>query len=526
MAATTAFVLVPGLHTGGWIWQDVARRLREAGARALPLTLTGMDGNGTGQDADLGTHVADVLRAVEAADAEHVVLVGHCYGVHPVIAAADRLPARVTRVVLLDTPMPQDGDPPAALVPDQGLRDRLLHRIAQPAEGTPAEAGAGPAAEAAPVPPPPSVAAWSALGSPAGVGAEQREELHRRAVAQPWGTLARPLRLGGNAGATGSVPVTGVLCAGNGSSLAMVEGALALGDPRFAYLAAPHLSYLEMPTGHWPMLADPDATAEVLLRAAAGEGVVPQRAETAERPSHLRPFLLDVPERPRERHGRVDLHLPDGDGPHPAVVLVHGGPVPQGAEPTPREWPGFVGYARLLAGGGAVGAVVDHRLHGLGDFARAAGDVAEAVEAVRAHPRVDADRVALWFFSVGGLLSAEWLAAPPPWLRCVALTYPLLAPPPAWGLPAPRFRPAEAVRAAGRLPVVLTRVGRERPEFAATVEDFRAAARATGVDVHLIDVPSAVHGFETPDHSGEARAAVRAATRAVLTRLTRLTHLA
>ncbi|MFI0943244.1 alpha/beta fold hydrolase [Streptomyces sp. NPDC021020] len=532
MAVGTAFVLVPGLHTGAWIWQDVAERLREAGAQALPLTLTGMGGSGaqaqapTGMDgsgagADLETHVADVLRAVEGTDAEQVVLVGHCYGVHPVLGAADRLPERVARVVLLDTPMPQDGDPAAALVPDQALRERLLSRIAAEDAAAPGGAGPGPSGAGepgAPLPPPPSAQAWESLGSLAGVGPEQREQLVRRAVPQPWGTLARPLRLGGG-GATGSVPVSGVLCARNGSSLAMIEGALALGDPRYAYLAAPHLSYLDMTTGHWPMLADPDATAGVLLRAAAGEGAVPKPPERNGPPPHLRPFLLDVPERPRERLGRVDFHLPDGDGPHPAVLLVHGGPVREGADPTPRDWPGFLGYARLLAGRGAVAAVVDHRLHGLGDFGTAAGDVADAVEAVRAHPRVDADRVALWFFSVGGLLSAQWLAAPPPWLRCLALTYPLLTPLPSWGVQGPRFHPAEAVRTAGRLPVVLTRVGRERPEFAVTVEDFREAARAAGVDVQLVDVPSAEHGFETPDHSDEARAAVTTATGAVLARL-------
>ena len=41
MAVGTAFVLVPGLHTGGWIWQDVAERLRGAGAEALGLPLRG-----------------------------------------------------------------------------------------------------------------------------------------------------------------------------------------------------------------------------------------------------------------------------------------------------------------------------------------------------------------------------------------------------------------------------------------------------------------------------------------------------
>lgn len=507
MAAGTAFILVPGLHTGGWIWQDVAGRLREAGAEAYALTLSGMGGQGGGEGADLEAHIADVLRAVEAAEAREVVLVGHCYGVHPVVGAADRLAGRVARIVLVDTPMPQNGEAPAALVPAQAVRGELLRRIAgsrnRPAEGELA---------------PPSDEGWREWGSFQGLGPAAADLLVRRAVPQPWGTLAQPLRLGGSAGASGTLPVTGVLCTANGSSLAMVDRALALGDPRFAYLAAPHMSYLEMATGHWPMLADPGATARVLLRAAAGEGTAARGPSPAEVPAHLRPFLVDVPERPRERVGRVDLHLPEGDGPCPAVVFVHGGPVPEGARPAPRDWPVFLGYARLVADLGAVGVTVDHRLHGVGDFARAAQDVQDAVALARAHPRVDADRVALWFLSTGGLLSADWLAAPPPWLRCLALTYPLLAPLPGWGVER-RFRPAQAVRAAGRLPVVLTRAGRERPEFAATVEEFLAAADAAAVGVRVVDVPSAEHGFETQGRSGEARRAVADAARTVLDHL-------
>lgn len=45
---------------------------------------------------------------------------------------------------------------------------------------------------------------------------------------------------------------------------------------------------------------------------------------------------------------------------------------------------------------------------------------------MRAHSRVDADRVALWLFSGAGPLAAEYLRRPPKWLRCLALTYPLL----------------------------------------------------------------------------------------------------
>ncbi|WP_406272750.1 dienelactone hydrolase family protein [Actinacidiphila glaucinigra] len=504
----TVFVLVPEAHTGGWVWEDVAGRLRESGAAAHPVSLTGMAGSGgpAGPGTDLETHVEDVLRVIDgigSPDAADVVLVGHGYGIHPVVAAADRRPGRVARVVHLDAGMPRDGDPPLALVPDQELRARL-------------SAPAAPCDDARPVTLP-APKAWEHWGSTAGVPAAALARLAADAAPQPAGTLTRPLRL---SGAAAALPTTGVLCAGNGSSIAMVEALVALGHPELQGLTDPRVTFFELATGHWPMLSAPGELAGVLLKAAAGEGH--RITATGEPPAHLRPFLLDAPECPRERRERTDLYLPEpdhGGGPRPAVVFVHGGPVPAGARPAPRDWPGFVGYGRLAAALGAIGVMVDHRLHGLGDFPRAAGDLAEAVELVRADPRVDADRVALWFFSAGGLLSADWLAAPPRWLRCVAATYPVLAPLPNWGLTGPRFRPAAAVRAVGAPPIVLTRVGRERAEVAATVEEFLSAAKDAGADVEVLDLPDGTHGFETTDHGEAARGAVERALRTVLEHL-------
>ena len=93
----TVFVLVPEAHTGGWVWEDVAGRLRESGAAAHPVSLTGMAGSGgpAGPGTDLETHVDDVLRVIDgigSPDAADVVLVGHGYGIHPVVAAGRRRP--------------------------------------------------------------------------------------------------------------------------------------------------------------------------------------------------------------------------------------------------------------------------------------------------------------------------------------------------------------------------------------------------------------------------------------------------
>ncbi|MFF0273349.1 alpha/beta fold hydrolase [Streptomyces sp. NPDC004330] len=568
----TTFVLVPGPFTGGWVWEETASLLRAAGEEAYPVTLPGLgdrrlpDGAGV----DLETHVQDLVRLIDGIPVPRVVLVGHGYGLHPVLGAADRRPARVARIVSLDTGLPADGEPAARSVPDPGARARLAAADASGHDG-------GWIA-------PPEPGGWSRWGSTEDVPAAALDRLERLASPQPVRTFTSPLR---PTGAAADLPTTGVLCTANGSSVDLVRMLVEAGPPQFRELGDDRFRFVDLATGHWPMLSAPGELAEVLRRAAAGEGhrmTAPDGPH--ERPSHLLPFLVDLPEVPRERLGRVDLHLPDtgtgtgtyagtyagtgtdtgtgigigtgtatdtdsgtgtdtdtetdtdtktdtGTGPgtrketafgtasdpgvpRPAVVFVHGGPVAPDQRPTPRDTPFLLGYARWAARLGAVGVTLDHRLHGLGDFPRAADDLAEAVALVRAHPRVDGDRIALWFFSTGGLLAADWLAAPPPWLRCLAASYPALAPLPGWGAVESRFRPADVVGTADGPPVVLTRAGREHPAFAATVAAFLAAAEGNGADVEIVDVPHGRHSFELVDPGEESRACVERAMRSVL----------
>jgi acetyl esterase/lipase len=183
----------------------------------------------------------------------------------------------------------------------------------------------------------------------------------------------------------------------------------------------------------------------------------------------------------------------------------------------------------MLAGRGVVAVTVEHPLHDLRAYPRSAAQLVNAVDQAREHARVDADRIALWFFSGGGPLCAGWLRDPPPWLRCVALTYPRLAGPHL----EPPFRPIEAVEAVGAaaaagvagamranaVPIVLTRVGRERPELAATVAEFVVAARAADAHLTIVDVPSGRHSFDTLEHTDASRQAVVAAVEHVLAAL-------
>jgi dienelactone hydrolase len=236
----------------------------------------------------------------------------------------------------------------------------------------------------------------------------------------------------------------------------------------------------------------------------------------------LQPFVLPVAEVARRREGIVDVYPPLGADhlPGPAIVFIHGGPLPPELQPKPRDWPVFTGYGSFAASRGVVGVTVDHRLHSPADYSTAADDVAFAVAQARALDEVDPNRVALWFFSGGGLLSADWLAQPPPWLRCIAASYPLLAPLPGWDVDT-RFRPVEAVRTAGSVPILLTRVGREGPEIAATIEAFTASAERHQVAIDVIDVPDGQHSFDMLDHTDSSRAAVTEAMTRVTSALAR-----
>lgn len=228
-----------------------------------------------------------------------------------------------------------------------------------------------------------------------------------------------------------------------------------------------------------------------------------------------RTFVLTAPPARRERRGHVDLYLPDTDGPRPAVVLVHGGPVRADRRPRPRDAPNYVGYGNTIAARGAVAVTVEHRLSDLGDYSRSEEDLTAAIDLARAHSAVDPTRLVLWAFSGGALLLADRIARPPGWLRCIAATYPVFAGLPGRNMDA-RYRPIDALPGAPHVPLVLVRVGEERPEIERTVDDFVAVARAHGRSMDIVHVPGAQHGFELINHGITARCAVRCSVDIVL----------
>lgn len=100
----TNFVLVHGSFQGGWIWQPVARRLRTAGHNVYAPTL---DGCGERRHQlrpgiDTTLHATEIAELLFYEDLRDVVLVGTSSGGMVVNRAAELMRQRVARIVLVD----------------------------------------------------------------------------------------------------------------------------------------------------------------------------------------------------------------------------------------------------------------------------------------------------------------------------------------------------------------------------------------------------------------------------------------
>src|SRR3712207_4261262 len=247
-----AYVLVGGGWLGGWCWQRVARRLREAGHDAYPVTLTGLGERVhlATPEVNLETHITDVVNLIEFEDLHDAVLLGHSYAGLVVTGVADRVPERIGQLVYLDTGSFPDGTVIIDSFPPE-TRRYIEDQVEQSGDGW-----------RFPMPP------WRELsnfGSLEGLDDTQLERLRSRAVAQPFGTFTQPLRLENLA--REALPKVGILCS---FSLEHVQEMIASGDPVFRELASPNWRFVELRTGHYPMFSRPDDLAAVLLDLPSG----------------------------------------------------------------------------------------------------------------------------------------------------------------------------------------------------------------------------------------------------------------
>jgi pimeloyl-ACP methyl ester carboxylesterase len=225
-ASPKTFVLIPGAWLGGWVWDAVARGLRDLGYRAEPLTLSGL---GDGEDAigiGLASHVNDVLRVLEAGDLVDAIVVGHLYSGLIAGQVADRAPERVAHSVFVEAFLPRDGRAMVDALTASG-RDAELRAIDDNGGWWP-----------------PPTFAEVAEGN--GLSNEQARQLTRRFVPHPGRTITEPAFL------------ARPLAEQRATYIAASLGSHSEADDVVALRSVPNWTFRTIDTGRWPMVSAPD----------------------------------------------------------------------------------------------------------------------------------------------------------------------------------------------------------------------------------------------------------------------------
>jgi len=94
-------ILIPGLASGGWVWQETVRAF-SADHAVYVLTLPGFDGRPAAPGNAFAASRAAVAKLIEQRRLDKPVIVGHSLGATMAIAVAEDKPARVGGVVAID----------------------------------------------------------------------------------------------------------------------------------------------------------------------------------------------------------------------------------------------------------------------------------------------------------------------------------------------------------------------------------------------------------------------------------------
>lgn len=227
-------VLVPGFWLGAWAWDEVVAALSADGIEATAITLPGLESADADRSAvTLSDHVEAICDAVRAAGPP-VVLAVHSGTGFSGYAATDRIPELIATMVYVDS------------APGKGALDPGL-------EGD-------------------KEFDWDELAEEEnldGLTEEQIETFRQRAVAEPGGVVREELELTNDA--RRDVPTT-MICTGFPSE----QIRKAATDHDWAWLAGVrelrNVTWLDLPTSHWPMWSRPNELAEILADIARASG--------------------------------------------------------------------------------------------------------------------------------------------------------------------------------------------------------------------------------------------------------------
>lgn len=231
---TPPIVLVPGFWLGAWAWDEVAALLREQGFDVHPVTLPGLDSSATDRSAITFTDHVDAICDALAAAGRPAVLAVHSGAGMSGYAATDKAPEQVAAMVYVDT--------------------------------APGKGAVNPDLEGDEMPFPPT---WEELGENLdGISEEQLARFRERALPEPAGVVREAWSFADDARL--DVPST-VICTAFTSE--EYQKYAAEGHEWLAGLREVRdLTYVDLPTSHWPMWSRPDDLAGIIADVARAVG--------------------------------------------------------------------------------------------------------------------------------------------------------------------------------------------------------------------------------------------------------------
>lgn len=229
-------VLIPGFWLDASSWDAVVPVLEQAGHTVQPLTLPGLESRSADRTGiGLRHHVDAVVSAIDEAPGR-VVLVGHSGGGAIAYAAADARPDLVARLVFVDC---------VPLGAGRAINDAL-----------PVMGGEIPLPD------------WSVFDEAdlRDLDAPLRDQFRARAIPEPRGVAHDGQVLTDER--RHHVPATVICCEFSADQL---RGWIAQ-DSDLAELAAMReVTYVDLPTGHWPQFTRPDELAHAIAGAVAAD---------------------------------------------------------------------------------------------------------------------------------------------------------------------------------------------------------------------------------------------------------------
>jgi pimeloyl-ACP methyl ester carboxylesterase len=228
-------ILIPGLWLDGSSWERVSPRLEEAGHRPHPVTLPGMESRDANRAAvTRADQVGAVVAMIDAVEGP-VVVVGHSAGADVGHAAVDARPDRVVHAIYIGGFPGGDGDTMT---------------------GFEAQDGEVPLPE------------WSEMDEADLVDLDEDAlaEFRQRAIPSPERALTDPQRLTDER--RYQVPVT-MICPEFTAD--MLKSWMDQGlDPVLELTRVRDVTFVDLPTGHWPQFTRPEELAAAILEALGG----------------------------------------------------------------------------------------------------------------------------------------------------------------------------------------------------------------------------------------------------------------